>query len=200
MTLAIVVAAACALLAIVAMLDASFEPLLDYRREAIADGALYRLFTAHLVHLSGTHAALDIAGLLLVAWIFGAALSARQCATIVLAAIGAIDAALWFLHPEVERYAGLSGVLHAWFAAGAVGWALADGRPGPLAARAWGAALLIGLAIKLWLELHDRAFWLDVGAINVVTSAHRWGALAGVACGVAIVGLRRRDGRAGVAS
>lgn len=196
---AVVVAATCTVIAVLVARDPSLEALLEYRRGAIDGGSAYRLLTAHLVHLTAAHATLDIAGLAFVAWIFAGQSTARLL-LVTLAAVVAIDASLWFLHPEVERYAGLSGVLHGWFAAGATGWALADRRTHAFVARrAWGIALLVGLVAKLTIEQRGYAFWRDADAIPVVTSAHRWGAAAGALCagvGRAMLLVRRRDARA----
>lgn len=187
------IAFACAVLAVVAAYDPSIGALLDYRRAAIAKGSWHRLVTCHLVHLSTAHAVLDIAALVLVAWIFVAELTARRMLIVTLAAIAAIDTSLWFLHPEIEHYAGLSGVLHGWFAAGAIGWSLADRRADAFVAkRNWGLVLLAGLAIKLLLEQRGQGFWLDADAMPVVTSAHRWGAAAGAACAAMAALVRRR--------
>ena len=201
MVVATSLALLCALLAAASSNDPSLGPLLEYRRHAIAAGSLYRLATAHLVHLSTAHALLDIAGLLLVAWIFAAESTAGQLAVVSCVAVVAIDVGLWCLHPEVERYVGLSGVLHAWFAAGAVSWSLTDRRSTVFVARrVWGATLLAALVVKLLLEQRGHAFWLDADPMPVVTSAHRFGAAAGVLCAALFAVFRRRDSAATVAS
>ena len=197
----IALAFASGLLAWVAVDDPRWHAALDYRRAAIAAGEAWRLVTAHVMHLSPTHAALDIAGLLLVAWIFDAELGSRSRVAVVIVGMATIDAALWGLHPEVDRYVGLSGVLHAWFAAGAMRWLLASraeslrlqGRDLAATKRAWGAALLIGLIVKLVLETRHQAFWLDGTSLAVVTAAHRWGAVAGGVYGIGVAWVSRRD-------
>lgn len=198
------VAFVCAIVAATVAIDPAVEAFFDYRRTTIASGSLYRLLTAHVVHLSTAHAVLDVAGLLLVAWIFAGELSARRMLIVTLAAVVSIDASLWFLHPEIERYAGLSGVLHGWFAAGVVGWMFAGRRTDAFVAkRMWGVALMTALVIKLMIEQRGQAFWLDADAMHIVTSAHRWGAAAGALCaaGLAIERVfRRRDARANGAS
>ena len=180
--------AACGLVAVLVIDDPGRLAVLEYRRDAIAAGDWWRLVTAHVVHLSIAHAVVDVAGLYLVAWIFSAALAPVEQIVVFVAGVLVVDAALWSLHPEVDRYVGISGVLQAWFAAGATRW-LSDRRT-----RTWGLVLLLGLAAKLILERRGFAFWLDGSPFPVVGAAHRWGAAAGVACGVAFAALRRRDG------
>ena len=196
--LPIALALASGLLAALAADDPRWHAALDYTRDAIAGGDAWRLITAHLMHLTTTHAALDIAGLLLVAWIFDAELGPRSRVMVVIVGMAAVDAGLWWRHPEVDRYVGLSGVLHAWFAAGATRWVLAsraESRDLWSTKRAWGALLLIGLIAKLVLELRGQAFWLDGTSFTVVTAAHRWGAVAGCAYGACIAWLSRRGAR-----
>lgn len=192
----IAIAIVAVLLAGASSIDPRWHDVLDYRRVAVAGGQWWRLVTAHLMHLSVAHALLDIGGLLLVAWIFAAEFGWRTQVVVSLAGIVLVDAALWGL--RIDRYVGLSGVLHAWFAAGSVTWLLASrsdglrsqGRDLVRQKRLWGALLSLGLLAKLALELRDRAFWLDGDAFPVVTAAHRWGALAGVVSGLWIAARR----------
>ncbi len=195
----LLLAVVCGALAVLSIDEGRWHDLFDYRRDAIADGQSWRLVSAHVMHLSVAHAVLDLAGLLLVAWIFDAELTARHQVFTCLVGAATIDASLWMLHPEVDRYVGLSGLLHAWFAAGATRWLLASPHEsgGDLVGRKrlWGAALLIGLAIKLALEARHEAFWLTGWSFPVVTAAHRWGGVAGCAVGALVAWFSRRDAR-----
>ncbi|MEO8936857.1 MAG: rhombosortase [Burkholderiaceae bacterium] len=189
----VVLALVCTALAILCAMLPHAREWLDYDREALARGEVWRLATAHLVHLSAAHAALDITALLLVGWIFGPYLQTRELVGLLVVAIIVIDASLWCLHPEVDHYAGLSGLLHAWFAACATLWLLsAAPQATRISRRAWGVALLTGLAVKLALESGGHAFWLADAGFHVVTAAHRWGAAAGFACAIVIIVIRRR--------
>lgn len=206
MALPVLLGIGCAALYSMAAANDRWHDALDYRRTAIASGELWRLVTAHLMHLNAAHVVLDVAGLLLVAWIFAREFDWRRQALALLIGAAFVDFGLWFFHPEVERYVGLSGAVHALFAAGATRWLLMesaalDGGAADAAdstdddashlrsRRAWGAALLIGLVVKLVLESRGDAFWLHATNLDVVTAAHRWGsvggALYGAACGFA---------------
>ena len=195
-----VLAIVCVLLYLPAMTDARWHDALDYRRSQIASGQAWRLVTAHLMHLNAAHLTLDVAGLWLVAWIFARELGWKRQALALLAGVVFVDFGLWWFHPEIARYVGLSGALHALFAAGATGWMLAcpatpanrDARAAPMSLlRTWGAALLIGLGAKLVLENAGDAFWLHATRFDVVTAAHRWGSVGGVAVGVVYATLDR---------
>ncbi len=194
-------ALACGALAVLAQSDPLWHRWLDYRRGPVAAGQAWRLVTAHAMHLSAEHAVLDIAALLLVAWIFGTALRPLRQFVVGVVAIVCIDADLWYLHPEVDRYVGLSGILHAGFVAGAVSWLAGTGsRSGRGERRTWGVLLSLAVAGKLVLEAERQAFWLSPASFAVVTAAHRSGALAGLVCGLGWALSRGPSARASAAS
>jgi len=143
---------------------------LRYEREALTELELWRVLTAHLVHLGPAHLALNLLGLVAV-WALGATelrgrpgWLAAGCSALV------VSAGLLIAEPAVAWYVGLSGVLH-----------------GLLAASAWraggwfGATLGIGLVLKLVLEaLHGGPATTEalIGA-PVVVAAHLYGAVGG---------------------
>lgn len=198
MALPIAIALGSALIAAVVATNEGWRDALLYRHAAIATGETWRLVTGHFVHVDAEHAALDITALLLIAWIFSHELTTRQQAAVVLSGIAAVDGVLWFGEPRLAWYAGLSGLLHAWFAAGATCWAAAPRRQGAASTgsrRPWGIALLLGLIVKLGLEMRGNAFWLAAPGFDVVTAAHRAGSVAGVLMGATIAVVRYRRGR-----
>ena len=97
-------------------------------------------------------------------------------------ATAAIDAGLWWLEPQLQWYVGLSGLLHGAWAAGALRQALRPGRLG------WVMVAL--LALKLLLEQRSGASLLVTG-LPVVTVAHLYGALGGLAA-LAALALARK--------
>jgi rhomboid family GlyGly-CTERM serine protease len=151
--------------------------VLRWERAGLADGDLWRLLTGHFVHLDLTHALLNALGLLLVAALWRGAFRVGQWCVILLLAVVAVDAGLWFLDPHLEWYVGASGVLHAAMAAGIAREA------------AGGDRLALGLAVaglaKLGVELWGQGAGSGlVDPALVVTSAHRYGAAAGAICGL----------------
>ena len=93
---------------------------LAYNRDALEAGELWRLLTAHFVHLSLTHVLLNLAGLALVVWIVGHAYSWSQWLFVTFMCVVVIDAGFWFLSPELDWYVGISGLLNGILAAGLV--------------------------------------------------------------------------------
>lgn len=148
---------------------------LDWQPERAATDP-WRAITAAWVHWSPMHLLANLAGVAVVAAFGHAAGLGRRAALAWLLAWPLTQAGL-LAQPELQRYGGLSGVLHAGVAVGA-GWLLlhAHGR-----ARALGAAVAAGLALKLLLEsplgppLQQVPGW----DIPIAPFAHLCGALAG---------------------
>jgi rhomboid family GlyGly-CTERM serine protease len=152
--------------------------LLRYQRDAVAAGQWWRLLTAHWVHLGARHVWFNVAGLTLLWAMLARHCTARQWLLIVLTALLAIDAGLWFLQPDVAWYVGASGVLHGIWAAGAIiEWRVRDWRSWPL---------LLALLGKLGYELLLGRSAV-VADMPVVLSAHRYGALGGALAAVGIL-------------
>ena len=163
---------ACALLLLITLTGESGREWLRYDRAALAHGELWRLVTAHLVHLDLHHLLLNCLGLLLMWALFARDYTPRQWLAIVLASIAAIDAGLWFEDSTLRWYVGSSGALHGVMAAGALahlrrgqleGWVLAAFLAGKLAWGHWMGALPVSAGLP------------------VVTEAHVYGVLGGLA-------------------
>ncbi len=153
---------------------------LRYDREALAQGQLWRLLTAHWVHLGLRHALVNVLGFALMWALFVRDYSMRQWLLIVLAALGAVDAGLWLWDSTVRWYVGSSGVLHGILAAGTVA-SLRRRDPQGL----WLAALIAG---KLLYEQRVGPLPFS-GTSEVVVDAHLFGVLGGAS---AALGLKPR--------
>jgi rhomboid family GlyGly-CTERM serine protease len=150
---------------------------LRYERSGIAQGQLWRLLSAHWVHLNLRHALLNIAGLALLWALFARDFSPRQWLLILAAAVLAIDAGLWFMDSTVEWYVGSSGVLHGILAAGTLAH-LRRGEPD-------GWVLAGILAAKLLYEQRVGPLPFS-GTREVVVDAHLYGVIGGLAAALAL--------------
>jgi rhomboid family GlyGly-CTERM serine protease len=182
-----------AIASVLVLLWAGGAPIVDglrYERTAIAAGEAWRLVSGNLVHASGQHLLLNLAGLGLVALLFPGEYSRRDWGLIGLTSAIAIAAGLWWGSPDVEWYVGLSGVLHGVLAAGAIAW---------WRSRLRGLAGLLTaiLVAKLVREQLFGAFGWS-GDLNVIVDAHLYGALGGAVAGVVLSGLRKPVDAAGV--
>lgn len=164
----------CALLA-GALGGQAVREALRYDRGALAAGEWWRLATAHLVHLSFEHAAVDTLALVLLWMLFARDYSTRAWLLILAAAAAAIDLGLWLSDSTLIWYVGSSGVLHGAFAAGALAHLRRGERDGWLL-----AALLIA---KLTYEQSVGPLPLVAGP--VVVDAHLYGSLGGALAALA---------------
>jgi len=171
-------AAACLLLVLPRLGGGALERGLRYDRAGLAAGQWWRLLTAHLVHLDLRHALLNALGLALMWALFARDYSPRQWLLIVLGAVAAIDAGLWFADSTVSWYVGSSGALHGVMAAGA----LAHLRTGERDGRILAGLLLLKLLYEQWVGALPLS-----GSDPVVVDAHLFGVLGGAA---AAAGLR----------
>ncbi|MBI3902183.1 MAG: rhombosortase [Nitrosomonadales bacterium] len=160
-----------------------------YDRSALADGELWRVFTAHLSHLNLTHLFLNLLGLFLICELLWGELPLRHGIALLGFSAAAISAALWWLHPGLIWYVGLSGVLHGLWAGCVVQglWERPPGRDSSFRDRvvAPTAAYLGGL-ILLMIKLSMEFFYGPPASTahliggSVVTASHLYGALAGL--------------------
>lgn len=162
------------LVAVILALQATGEPALlglRYERAAVIDGQVWRLLTAHLVHLDWAHALLNAAALLLCCYILPKLRAPGALAMLLLPAALAVSGGLLLLDPNIAWYVGLSGVLHGLLAGGA------------LAERGWLRwALLAILGLKLAYEQGvgpEPVAEALVGG-RVILEAHAYGTAGGV--------------------
>lgn len=176
--------AACALIMAVQWVNGNGHAL-RYERAGLARGELWRLITAHVIHLDLEHAALNSLGLILMWALFARDYSPRQWLLILLGAVASIDAGLWLVSSTVLWYVGSSGALHGVMAAGTYahlrrrdteGWIL--------------AAFLI---LKITYEQLSGALpFSDTGG-GVVVDAHLYGVIGGLAVALLLHRIHRAD-------
>jgi rhomboid family GlyGly-CTERM serine protease len=163
-----------ALFLILSLWPAATE-LLRYQRELIGQGELWRVFTAHFVHLNLSHALLNSAGTLMLALLLPRELPVRDWWVITLTAPFVISAGLWLKQPELVGYVGFSGVLH-----GLLYFAVIRLLPQtPLLAT---LVLLMLVSRQIWEQTayYDPYYLRGLIQGRVMPDAHLFGALTGV--------------------
>lgn len=171
-TLAIALVAGTLLLWLVAPQQVDWQPALVWREP-------WRLWTAAFVHWSELHLGANMLGTALVGILGVSAGAPARLAWAWFAAWPLTHLGL-LLQPELASYGGLSGVLHAGAAAAALWLVLAERGK----ARAIGAAVLLGVFVKVVLEepwgapLRESEAW----DIALAPLAHASGAAAGALC------------------
>ncbi len=156
-------------------LPAAWQNGLRYDRALLQAGQGWRVLTACFVHLGWLHLALNATGLVLMSWIFARDWPPWRwlLALVVAGVISTFGVHLG--SPHVFWLIGLSGALHGLFAFGAIGWIRLGDRVGWL--------LLAGLALKIGYEQWSGSLPVSEAIVGgpVITAAHLWGALGGVA-------------------
>lgn len=173
-----------ALILILPLLGEGTLAVLRYEREAALSGEVWRLLSAHWVHLSGAHAAINAAALLLLLALFrGSGGGFASGFALLLACQLGVSFLLLALSPDVGWYVGLSGALH--------GYALVL----PVFARQYPTAWLVfaALAAKVaWeLALGPSAPLEALIGGRVIVIAHFHGVIAGLSVSAGVLALRR---------
>ena len=156
---------------------------LAWDRGQLQAGEIWRLYSGHFVHLGIWHLTLNLLALGLLAVLFVEELGWRSWMLVLAVLPPLISAGLWWGMPNLQGYAGLSGVLHGVFVLGAIRmWSNPSDRP-------LSATLLVLVLVKLWLEPDSAGSGVTASLIGgrILVEAHQWGA----AGGVAIAGVMR---------
>jgi rhomboid family GlyGly-CTERM serine protease len=159
---------------------------LQYDRNAVAHGELWRLVTSHFVHWSGNHLFWDALAFGVLGWF-----CERNSRGSFLRCVGVsallIPLVLWFALPQMATYRGLSGIDSALFALLATriaGQAAADKNWLNLSIV---SMVGVGFAAKVGFEvLFGTTLFVDSAAAGLipVPLAHVVGGLVGLTCGL----------------
>lgn len=154
--------------AVLCLLLQFYQPYLIYQSDVLWSEP-WRLWTAHWIHVGWSHAVLNLAALLLLPLIFPLYPVSRFWLLLLLGS-PLLSVALIIGLPELERYAGLSGILHGIYFSAALHAFVS--RSDRLVA----SILYLGLTIKLILESFFVRQSVDewIGA-PVLTQAHLLG-------------------------
>ena len=154
---------------------------LEFNRQLIEQGQLWRLFTSQFVHANWAHLGLNCAGIALIWLLHGEYTSpSRYGFNIATLAIWCGLGVFWFC-PTITIYTGLSALLH-----GVIIWgAIKDITVGLKS----GYVLFIGVWVKLIAEQINGPS-ADIGALinsTVAVDAHLIGAIGGVLLGAPLI-------------
>ncbi|MBV2121235.1 MAG: rhombosortase [Candidatus Thiodiazotropha sp. (ex Ctena orbiculata)] len=159
---------------LLALATESASGSLEYHREHILNGELWRLITAHLVHLGWGHLTMNLLGLWMVWGLLLNNLPAQRCGLILLLITLITSTALWFFSPQLVWYRGLSGALH-----GLLIWGLLKQmKQEPLLSVSLLIAVVGKIAWEQWQGPLPGSESMADGP--VVVASHLYGALSGM--------------------
>lgn len=154
--------------------NSQISELFIYNRSLVIEHQYWRLLTGHVFHTNYAHLLLNTLAIILLWALHGQFYSTRQYCLLVIFSSIMISIAIFILTPEMTKYVGLSGVLHALFIWGALKDIAHKDKTGYL--------LLIGAIIKI---AHEQIYGPseDITKLihaDVAIDAHLWGAIAGL--------------------
>ncbi len=163
-----------------------FSGALEFDRQQILSGEIWRLWTAHLVHTNVLHMLLNIAAALVIYFGFFAKIKLGELLACGFLFSILISLALLAILPGLDWYNGLSGLLHALVAYFSIRLAMGEARV------YW---LVLG---AVWLKVLSEAIGANLGYtnllgdMNVITDAHLIGVFIGTVMGLIGVAYRHR--------
>ncbi len=176
-----------ALILILGLLGEQLNPYLLYQRDDILHGQVWRLLSAHIVHLGWLHTLMNLAALTLVILLFRGLLKAGTWLLAATAISLAISIGFLTLKPQLGYYAGLSGTIH-----GLLTLACIASLRNKNFSNWQSILLLLALVGKLFYE---QSPWYNDDHLQqamkapVIVDAHLYGAIAGA--GLALLAILR---------
>ncbi|MFT5756287.1 MAG: rhomboid family GlyGly-CTERM serine protease [Alteromonadaceae bacterium] len=158
--------------------DDSLHAIFIYQRDLVSQGEIWRIFTGHIFHTNGYHLLLNVLALIMLWALHGQFYNSRIYLLVLIISALTSSIGIHFFSLDIQRYVGLSGVLHGVFIWGAVMDIKTKDKTGYI--------LLVGVFLKI---LHEQFYGAseDVAQLisaSVAINAHLWGALGGVIIGI----------------
>jgi rhomboid family GlyGly-CTERM serine protease len=163
-----------AIIPVMVLLQAIGPEYFRYRQDAVADGQLWRLLSAHWVHVGWMHLLLNGLSLVICVALTAPGWSARRWLLVTLTMGLGISLLLMLNNPEVVDYAGHSGILYGLYVLGGIGLYRRD--------RLVAVLVIAAIVIKVLMEqfsFHDFNTGALIGA-RVIVDAHLYGLLMAV--------------------
>lgn len=148
---------------------------LRYSKTDLMNGQLWRLFSAHLVHLNLSHGLMNLAAFIVIVLLVGNVLTIAKWVSAFVFLSFMVSGALFVLSPEIVWYVGLSGVLHGILVLGLVMGSIAGDKLHIVA-----LLVVLGKIIREQLPSFDVNHLRDVIDGAVVVDAHLYGAVGGL--------------------
>lgn len=149
--------------------------LLRFHRQQIIAGQWWRLISGNFCHLGWAHLSMNLLGLILIYLLFHRVLTWKWWITLFVPGSLAVGLLLFYVTPEVQRYVGLSAILHGII----ISAAMLDFNQHQVAS----VVLIVGMFGKvIWEQspfYHDDISRLIGG--NVLVDSHLMGVVTGAA-------------------
>jgi rhomboid family GlyGly-CTERM serine protease len=156
----------------------TYSGLLEFDRQQILSGDIWRIWTGHLVHTNNSHFVLNIVASIMIYFTFFTGIKLGQLLLYSFVFATLINVTLLCIYPSLDWYNGLSGLLHALAAYFFVRLAKDEGK-----------VFWVGLVIlwgKVLIETIRAHFGYEsmIGDMTVITEAHLIGVFFGTATAI----------------
>ena len=166
------------LIALLAVFSSWTFPLLSLERSQVSH-EFWRILTCNFVHFGWAHTLMNLAAFLLCSFALLIHFSASRFTVLFLGCCIVVGTGVYFLNPEYETYAGLSGAIHGFIIAGL----LLNKRHAY-----WVNAIFIALTFAKIIYEHQADYQetqlQELLPVAVAYDAHLYGALAGLVIGI----------------
>lgn len=156
-----------------------FALSLEFSREPVWAGEIWRLWTGHLVHTDVFHLLLNLSPALIIYFAFFPTIRGVELLLCASLFCPLISVALLMFYPAIDWYNGLSGLLHALVAYFSIRLACTQSRI------YWAALVLVWTKILVETLAAQSGYVSFIGDMRVINEAHFIGALIGTSAGVA---------------
>jgi rhomboid family GlyGly-CTERM serine protease len=168
-----------ALILLMALLQTIGPEYFRYQRDWTSTGEIWRIVTAHWVHVGWLHLLLNGLGLVICVSLTKPGWSTRRWLTGSITMATGISIMLTLFNPEVSDYAGYSGVLYGLYVLAAISLFSGD--------RLIAGLIIAAIVIKVFME-QFQFYDFNTGNIigtRVVVDAHLYGLLIAIAIALA---------------
>jgi rhomboid family GlyGly-CTERM serine protease len=151
----------------------SYWEVLEFDRQQILSGEIWRIWTGHLVHTNSAHFALNITAAIIIYFTFFTRMKSGELWLYSFVFAALISVALLLIYPNIDWYNGLSGLLHALVAYSSLRLAR-DGDK-----MFWAGFFMVWVKVLLEVIRAHSGYETLVGDMTVITEAHLMGAFFG---------------------
>ncbi|PUA30240.1 MAG: rhombosortase [Cellvibrio sp. 79] len=159
------------------LFESYFFNSLSLNPEKTNQGQYWRLLTANFVHFGWPHSLMNVAALILCTFALLSEISPLKYLCLLLGCCLTVGTGIYWLNPEYQPYAGLSGAIHGLIVAG-----ILLTRDYPLWVRIVAGVILIGKLANEnsgHYEANDLQILVDA---KIAVESHLYGAVGGLAC------------------
>lgn len=151
----------------------SYLGVLEFDRQQVLSGEIWRIWTGHLVHTNISHFALNIVAAIIIYFTFFTRIKSGELLLYGSVFATLISVTLLCIHPSLDWYNGLSGLLHALVAYFSVRLARDEDKI------FWAGLVIIWMKVLVEAIRAHSGYENLVGDMTIITEAHLLGAFFG---------------------